>query len=945
MARGRSFLLGGVLLAAIALKGVAAGADSVDGLVLKAPPKNAAYFDWTGPYIGFNAGYGFGTSQTDALFSDAGTSTPLFATGSSSKMDGVLGGAQTGYNWQSGPWVVGLEADIQATNQRVTKSYVCPGGTCNAGLAGFDAPVGIAHSQDMDWFGTVRARFGATLNPDLLPYATAGVAMAGFSHVGRISGFGVTPLLDDNGNPILDANSNALTTTSANAANLLDHTTKLGWAAGAGIEVHLIGNLTGKIEYLHMAFSRDSAISSNLDNATPLALGLNSRVTDDIVRVGLNYKLDQSGSPKGGDRNDRSQPISKAPLAAVWSWTGFYLGGHFGYSRGKVDATLIELGASSDNFDSSFGSVTGGLHAGYNYVLGSGALLGIEADASFLNHLAADDVAWSRTTAVADTSEKIDYIATVRGRLGYAFPQWMIYATGGYAWSLGRFLQNPGITDNIDKVLHLHTGWVAGGGAEFAIASNWTARLEYLYESFGHADGMFPSGTSAHSSYAIQTVTLGLSYRFGAPTKSADDSDSSLSGSNRWEIHGQTTYIQQGYPAFRSPYLGDNSLTPWAQTRNTWTTSAFLGMKLWEGGEIYYNPELLQGFGLHDTTGVAGFPNGEAQKSSFAYPRYSTSRLFLRQTFGFGGGEETVESSYGQMAGKIDTRALMIQVGRFAVHDLFDTNSYAQDPRSDFLNWSLWAAGAFDYPADKIGLGYGAAAVYTDKYWALRVGYFLTGNVPNSNEFDMNLFNRGAYVGELDVKYSLFSRTGKVRVGVWADTYFAGSFSEALDLVAQNPNLDPNDAIVQTRRGRTEYGYYINFEQPLTDYVGVFGRWSWNNGKIEISAFTDINNSVALGAVINGKAWGRPDDRIGIAGVTNGLSADERAFLAAGGLGILIGDGQLNYRRENILETYYATRVMKDLTLTFDYQFMRNPAYNADRGPISVFTGRLHGEF
>jgi high affinity Mn2+ porin len=145
---------------------------------------------------------------------------------------------------------------------------------------------------------------------------------------------------------------------------------------------------------------------------------------------------------------------------------------------------------------------------------------------------------------------------------------------------------------------------------------------------------------------------------------------------------------------------------------------------------------------LHDTTGAGGFQNGEAQKSNFPYPRYSTSRLFFRQIFGFGGGEQTVESSYGQMAEKIDTRALMIQIGRFAVHDLFDTNSYAQDPRSDFLNWSLWAAGAFDYPADKVGLGYGAVAIFTDRYWALRVGYFLTGNVPNSNEFDMNLFNQ-----------------------------------------------------------------------------------------------------------------------------------------------------------------------------------------------------------
>src|SRR5439155_17604428 len=124
-------------------------------------------------------------------------------------------------------------------------------------------------------------------------------------------------------------------------------------------------------------------------------------------------------------------------------------------------------------------------------------------------------------------------------------------------------------------------------------------------------------------------------------------------------------------------------------------------------------------FGLHDTSGAAGFPNGEAQKSNFAYPHYSTTRLFFRQTIGFGGEQETIESGYGQMAGKKDISRLTVQVGRFAVHDVFDTNSYAGDSRLDFLNWSIWAAGAFDYPADKIGLDYGAVAEINEKYWAL----------------------------------------------------------------------------------------------------------------------------------------------------------------------------------------------------------------------------------
>jgi high affinity Mn2+ porin len=451
-----------------------------------------------------------------------------------------------------------------------------------------------------------------------------------------------------------------------------------------------------------------------------------------------------------------SQLPLKAPPARATSfdWTGFYVGGHVGYSRRNAQVTVAD--DDPTNFGHSFGSLTGGLQGGYNYVLPSRFLLGIEADASFMNALSADDVAWFRTTPDTDIAEKIDYMGTLRGRFGYAFDHWMVYATGGFAWSLGRFLQTPGAVDDIDKTLHLHTGWAAGAGAEFAIAPSWTARLEYLYRNFGHAEVVFPSGTIARSSYDVHTIRGGLNYIIGSPGAYAGASsfgNSSPTQFDNWEIHGQTTYIQQGYPAFRSPYIGTNSFTPWPQTRETWTTSAFLGLRLWEGGELYYNPELLQGFGLHATTGAAGFPNGEAQKSNFPYPHYNTSRLFVRQTVGLGGEQETVDSSYGQMAGKRDVSRVTVQVGKFAVHDVFDNNAYAMDPRADFMNWSIWAAGAFDYPADKVGLGYGAVAELNQKSWALRIGYFLAASEPNGFNFDTNLFTRGGYITELETRY------------------------------------------------------------------------------------------------------------------------------------------------------------------------------------------------
>ncbi len=635
----------------------------------------------------------------------------------------------------------------------------------------------------------------------------------------------------------------------------------------------------------------------------------------------------------------------KPPIHTGFDWTGVYFGGHVGHSRGNAAVTLSD--PDPTNFASSFGSLIGGVQFGYNHVLPSRFLLGVEGDISFLNYLSADDLAWFRTTPDTDFAERIELMATLRGRFGYAFDHWMVYATAGPAWSLGRFRQTPGV-DDIDRVLRLHNGWSVGAGTEVAIAPRWTARLEYLYASFGDVEAPFPSGATASSSFDVHTVRAGLTYRITSPNAYPGVgyvNNSSQTVFDNWEIHGQTTYVHQGYPAFRSPYLGENSFTPWPQARATWTASAFIGLRLWDGGELYYNPELLQGFGLHDTTGAAGFPNGEAQKSNFPYPRYSTSRLFLRQTVGFGGEQETVDSAYGQMAAKRDVSRLTFQIGRFAVHDWFDNNLYAMDPRADFMNWSIWAAGAFDYPADKVGLGYGAVTELNQKHWALRVGYFLTGNEPNSNQFDMNLFARGAYVTELETRYALFSLPGKFRVGIWADTYFSGSYSQALDLVALNPDLDPTDAIVLTRKPRTKYGYYLNFEQAVTDDIGVFGRWSWNNGKNEIAAFTDIDASLSLGASIRGTRWGRPDDRIGLAGAINSLSRDHRDYIAAGGLGILIGDGQLNYRPETILETFYAMNVARGVMLTFDYQFLANPAHNADRGPVSVFSGRVHAEF
>lgn len=632
-----------------------------------------------------------------------------------------------------------------------------------------------------------------------------------------------------------------------------------------------------------------------------------------------------------------TRAVKAVPASTPYDWSGLYVGAHIGFGGGYSSSTLADptvAGASN-----SFGGMIGGLQAGANWVSPSGTLLGIETDVSFPNYLDSNSVVSALASVRSNVTEKFDMVGSVRGRFGIVDGPWLAYATGGLAWGSARFISTPPSGDE-EKQLRQRFGWIAGAGVEYAFAPHWSARLEYLYSDLGSGNVAFRSGGRYTSSHDFQSLRIGLNRKIGeiesglsSPTRWIEPE------SDRWEIHGQTTYLAQGYPSFPALYSGPNSLAPNAQLKSTWSNSLFLNARLWDGGEVYFNPELAQGFGLSDTFGAGGFPSGEAQKSDFPYPHYNTSRLFLRQTFGFGGEQEELASGPTQLAGKADVSRLTVQAGKFAVTDVFDGNAYAKDPRRDFMNWSIWAPGAFDYAADKVGLTYGVTAELNQKQWALRAGYFLMDAEANSNNFDMRIFRRGEYVLELETRYTLFGQPGKLRTIGWLNSAYSGSYREIL----ANPAL--NLDIAQTRRGRIKYGYVLNLEQAVTDDIGLFGRWSWNDGKTEIMAFTDIDASLSLGASIKGTRWGRPDDTLGIGGAVNALSKDHRDFIAAGGLGVLIGDGRLNYRNERILEAYYALALNKHLTFTADYQLIVNPAYNADRGPVSIFSGRLHGEF
>jgi high affinity Mn2+ porin len=632
----------------------------------------------------------------------------------------------------------------------------------------------------------------------------------------------------------------------------------------------------------------------------------------------------------------------KAPVrSAIYDWTGFYLGGHIGYGGGSFGPGTNPLPEQGVLFPHSVTGVIGGYQAGYARQFSNHLVLGIEADASFTSPLdgpALTPVAFNTT---------LDYVGTVRGRIGYAFGTLLPYVTGGLAWGHSHVNINDGGRDIISSPGQTQTGWTAGAGVEFAVSGNWSAKVEYDYIALARRMydlrdfGLPPINVDPD----IHLVKLGLNYRFGdmpwaAPVSA--NGQPALPESTDWNVHAQTTFIPTAYPPFRSPYAGTNSLPGSGQARETWTTTAFLGVRLWQGGEFYFNPELSEGFGLNGTLGLAGFPNGEAQKAGTTFPKYRPQRYYFKQTFGLGGEQEDVADAANQLPGKRDIDRVTVMVGRFAIGDFFDGNSYAKDPRADFMNWAMWSSAAYDFPADLPGYTRGAVVELNRKDWAVRAGVFEVPTAPNS---DVLAFKTGGTVVEFESRYAIFDQPGKLRLGAFANSGTTGNYRQALAIEGADPTLDINNVMMAIRHDNLKYGFYANAEQKIAKDVGLFARASWNDGQNEILSFTDIDRSLSGGLSIKGSYWGRPNDTIGVGGAINGLSAAHRDFLAAGGLGLLIGDGRLNYRPEQILETYYAYAIDKNFTLTADYQLITNPAYNADRGPVSIFSGRLHGEF
>jgi high affinity Mn2+ porin len=397
--------------------------------------------------------------------------------------------------------------------------------------------------------------------------------------------------------------------------------------------------------------------------------------------------------------------------------------------------------------------------------------------------------------------------------------------------------------------------------------------------------------------------------------------------------------VMQGRGEMESPYSGPHSFSAFRENATSVTSTLFFGRRLWQGAAIYLDPEIAGGEGLSSTLGIAGAPNGETTRIGTPTPKAYIARLYVEQSIDLGGQTEVVLPDQNQLGGRQPVNRVTVSLGKMSALDAFDDNVYSHDPRTQFLNWSLMTNGAWDYPADTRGYTYGGTIQLIFKDWTLRYGLFAMPEEANGFTFDRNFAHAHGQSLEFEYDYSLFDRPGKARVLAYLNNAHMGDYRETL----ADPSL--NMDITQSREYRIKFGFGLNAEQKIGDDWGVFLRAGWNDGRTETFAFTEIDRSVQAGLILQGIAWHRPDDIVAGAVVVNGLSAGHDDYLAAGGLGFILGDGALHYGPETILEFYYMAKLAKSLFLSVDYQFVDNPGYNRDRGPVFIFGFRVHVEF
>jgi high affinity Mn2+ porin len=459
----------------------------------------------------------------------------------------------------------------------------------------------------------------------------------------------------------------------------------------------------------------------------------------------------------------------------------------------------------------------------------------------------------------------------------------------------------------------------------------------------------------AHALRATAALALALAAGHGW-AKDGDD--------ERWNAFGQATYIANKHDAFRAAYTNlngsPNSLLPDRERSWSATATAYLGARPWQGGEIFFVPEMIAQVAFSDLHGLGGsVQNGELEKTGFSTPIFYRSRLFLRQSWNLGGETTKLDSAPMQLAKTVSSRRLVLTAGNLAVIDMFDRNAFAGDIRQQFLSMNFATYAAYDFGADARGYSWGVAGEYYHDDWAIRAGRFLVPRLPNQLQLDHQFMKHYADQVELEHQHRLFDRPGKVQLLGYRNVAVMGRWDDAINARAADPaktaanctefNYGSANAtapdLCYVRGRHAKVGIGVSIEQSLTDDLGLNLRAMRSDGHTEVDAFESADSSVALAALLRGTRWKRTQDSIGVGVAQNGISSAHASYLGLGGVDAFIGDGAINYKPERAFELFYNAALTKFFWLTLDFQRVANPAYNADRGPVTIYGFRLHAEF
>lgn len=417
----------------------------------------------------------------------------------------------------------------------------------------------------------------------------------------------------------------------------------------------------------------------------------------------------------------------------------------------------------------------------------------------------------------------------------------------------------------------------------------------------------------------------------------------------KWSYHFQLTSVMQGHPAFSALYTGKNSLQDTGEYALSLTSTLFLGRKLWKGAAFYFDPEIAGGSGMSYALGLAGAANGETFRIGSPAPKMYVARAFFQQHFALATSHEKQNPEQNQLADSIPSSRITLSLGKFSVADFFDDNAYSHDPRSEFFNWALMSNGAWDYPANTRGYTWGAVVELIKPGYAIRLSSVMVPFKANGPLMDPNITKAHGETIEFEKKMQIKGHPGSIRILAFENFSSAPTYKSAIEAM-HNEDSSLVDVASGKRAGLyyggLKYGFGLSAWQELSKSLGVFLRAGWNDGKTVTWAFTEIDRSVSGGVSITPNFIKRPNDEMGLAAVVNDISQDHYDYLNVGGYGFMLGDGKLpHYGNETIFEYYYKVRLTPSFWITADYQFIMNPGYNRDRGPVHVFAGRLHVDF